>query len=122
VQGEGGYAEVLASAWAFALFQSVQIFEADGRKPMPRQWLDGVVDVVVAGDAGTPLAIASGAATTDPGRAKGRGHTAVGQQVEQSPTKNGGENSVLWVRPCCAKPFTVSYLPNDLTGPSLGLG
>ena len=45
----GGYAEVLASALGFASFQSVQVFEADGREPMPRQLLDGVVDGVVAG-------------------------------------------------------------------------
>jgi hypothetical protein len=61
----GGDAKVLASPWGSALFQSVQVFKADGRKPLPRQLFDGIVDVVVAGDIRAPLASASGAATTD---------------------------------------------------------
>ena len=47
----GGDAKVLASALRFASFQSVQVFKADGRKARPRQLFDGMVNVVVAGDA-----------------------------------------------------------------------
>jgi hypothetical protein len=50
------------------LLQSVQVFKDDGPKPMPRQLLDGMVDEVVAGDAGAPLAFAAGAAPANPCR------------------------------------------------------
>jgi hypothetical protein len=62
----GGFAEVLASGCGFAFLQSVQVFEANGRKALPRPLLDGMVDGVIAGDAGAPLAFAPGAAPTDP--------------------------------------------------------
>jgi hypothetical protein len=62
----GGFAEVLASLWRFASLQSVQVFQADGKKPMAHQLLDGMVDETVAGDARAPFAFASAAAPLGP--------------------------------------------------------
>jgi hypothetical protein len=64
----GGDAKDLASPSGFASFQSVQVFKADGGKPLPWQLFDGMVDGVVAGDARAPLALASRATATDPRR------------------------------------------------------
>jgi hypothetical protein len=57
----GGRAKGLISGWRCALLQSVQVFKDDDPEPMPRQLLDGMVDELVAGDAGAPLAFAAGA-------------------------------------------------------------
>jgi hypothetical protein len=59
----GGSAAVLASPLGLAPFHSVQVFKANGRAgraPLPRQWLDGAIAVVVARNAGTPLPLLAG--------------------------------------------------------------
>ena len=76
----GGVAEVFASGCGFAFLQSVQVFEAGGRKALPRPLLDGMVDGVIAGDAGAPLAFAPGAAAT-------------GRSVQISRSRHEGERN-----------------------------
>jgi len=64
------------SALGFASFQAVQVFKVDGREPMPRRLLDGVVGVVVAGDTIPLLAeqICSSPSSL-PSRKRGRGES-----------------------------------------------
>jgi hypothetical protein len=64
----GGFTKIPASGWRLASVQSIQVLEADGAEPVPRQLLDSAIDEVVAGDARAPLAFASRAAPTDPRR------------------------------------------------------
>ena len=58
----GGFAKILASGLGPPSFESIQVLIADGAKAMPRQLLDGPIDILVAGNPRPSLTFASRAA------------------------------------------------------------
>ena len=56
----GGYAKIPTSRFGFAGLQTVQVFEPNGLKTVPRQLFDRAVDIAVARDPGAPLGFAAG--------------------------------------------------------------